>query len=127
MLSCEISVIAVAFFKYFSMYALYYGCWNCFQVIQQGHGVLIVARRPIPGTPAYKYAPCTYCYGFYPFKTLSLHAQTCIMNGSKSKSFSNASASHAMLSSLIVRKEGSMLELLQGLRTTSKNPGEYLV
>ena len=50
-----------------------------FQVVKEGEGDLIVAKRPEVSTPASNYVPCVMCLGFYLQGSLHTHFKRCLL------------------------------------------------
>jgi len=88
----------------------------------------VVIHRPLKATPADKYLPCTFCYGFYAKKSLARHIERCTFNKDKASGKAAAKTGRALLYSHLTtttEDEQSWAELVSGLSKTHANPGKH--
>ena len=104
---------------------------NCFQVIQEGEGELVVARRPSGKNQntyaAENFLPCEYCLGFYMKDTLWLHINSCLLKPKEKQPSANyVRDAKVMLTPFLpdVTEEDAQLEsFFNGMKETTANPG----
>lgn len=93
-------------------------------MIEAGKGILVVNRRPPCPTGAWNYLPCSHCYGFFLKTTLGLHIKGCKLNEQKEgKGYIMSGLS--ILTSLIPKSDAVMRMMINGIRETAANPGNY--
>lgn len=102
------------------------------QVIREGEGELVVARRPTIWTGAWNYAPCTSCYIFCHQDSIPHHRRNCPLkkSGDKSKPVDSYNDGMLLIETYIPSVEGihaKYLEIIEGMRETTKNPGTSLL
>ena len=104
---------------------------NCFQVIQEGEGELVVARRPSGKNQntyaAENFLPCEYCLAFYMKDTLWLHINSCLLKPKEKQPSANyVRDAKVMLTPFLpdVTEEDAQLEsFFNGMKETTANPG----
>lgn len=91
-----------------------------FQVIQDGHGELVVARRPTTATPAWRYIPCTSCYAFCDYQHIHLHFKNCPIRKSDEK---DSAKNGLFLLQPYIPSTTKLDEVIDGMREKSDHAG----
>ena len=98
------------------------------QVIANGFGQLVVARRPDYPTAAYNYAPCSFCLTFCHKRTLCIHMKRCRLRKPKSKISKKCFDDGLMMLEQYIPKADALEQrleaILEGMRETSVNEGK---
>ena len=100
-----------------------------FQVLRQGHGTLIVYRRPKGAICASEYLPCEYCLGFFHQKQLWIHGKSCdfrtdTVDSCESKNYIRNG--RIMLAPFLQREEtetDNLNQVIIKMKETTQNPG----
>lgn len=80
-------------------------------------------RRPNASTPAHKYLPCNYCYGFVLKGKLRAHGRRCPLNVHKSEK-DYIKAGKLLMQSFLPQRHSELKQLMGSMRSTGANPGK---
>lgn len=93
-------------------------------MITDGIGELVVVRRPIYEHPAYRYLPCSLCYGFFLKETLTKHTKSCSQKPAGMEVRGCTSDALILLSPLCNTELDYASCILEGMRETNEYPGQ---
>lgn len=93
------------------------------KVIQQGHGELVVARRPTTLTPAWKYVPCTSCFAFCNQEVMHLHFKNCLLRDVNER---DTAQNGLLLLQPFMPQTNKFDTILEGMREKSDHAGNVI-
>lgn len=104
--------------------------FNSKQVIRQGSGTLVVARRPTEPVPAWQYVPCTLCLIFCQKDSLSHHIKQCPLKKEETKCIDSYQDGLMLLESYMPQGDAlncKVNELIEGMRDTQQTAGNIFL
>lgn len=107
------------------LFAIYFGILFL-QVIKNGEGVLVVARRPVNKVHAWKFIPCTLCLLFCHKDSMHMHVKHCPLriNSNISKQVDSYQDGMLLIETFIPSREDDGLDnIIEGMKDTKKNEG----